>query len=205
MTGSEGAFPVSGSASQTVNPGISRREWYVGQLIASGEFPLNADGGCPLRKSAAIRTMFQIAEDLIIEELKRVSWDRAAAQELLDELQKQSSAGREFPEVVSGFVELPVKSAAELKEIMAQACATPLCGPSWIAAPVQAMAKQRAPALESWRADWGETEIPVKADPEAWNPMFGVPEPPAALVDEHSADEQGRMDALTDLKERGLL
>lgn len=154
MTGSEGAFPVSGSASQTVSPGISRREWYVGQLIASGRFDIETS--VDLVRAGIVRTMFDIAEDLIVEEQMRISRINAAAQELLDELKKQSSSAM---------------------------------APLWLET-----------ALSR-----SESEIPVKADPEAWNPMFGVPEPPAALVDEHSADEQGRMDALTDLKERGLL
>lgn len=184
MRGSEGAFPVSGSASQTINPGISRREWYVGQLIASGEFPLNADGGCPLRKSAAIRTMFQIADELCAEAERVEVQKTESAQRARMMAEAILSPSREVPEVVSGFVEVPVESAAALKEIMAQGGSVPLCGPSWVAAPMQAVAKQCAPVPQSWRADWGETEIPVKADPEAWNPMFGSAKPSPESTDD---------------------
>jgi hypothetical protein len=163
MKGSEGAFPVSGSASQVVNPGISRREWYVGQLIASGRFEVERD--LTVFRAATVRALFEVAGELCDEA------DRIAAQERqlgpkvcppYPEYILKDGELREVPEVVSGFVEIPVESAAALKDIMAAGGSMPLCGPSWIAAPIQAMQKSGIAPDCSWRADWGECVDPVE-------------------------------------------
>lgn len=179
MKGSEGAFPVSGSASQVVNPGISRREWYVGQMIVSGRFGF--DTGLAAARAAAIRTMFEIADELC-DEADRIATQQTESAQLARKMAEAIlSPHREVPKAVSGFAEIPVESAAALKDIMAAGGSVPLCGPSWAAAPIQAMKACGHPPLPSWRADWGEgldlVNPQVASTDDSWNPMFGDAKP----------------------------
>jgi hypothetical protein len=63
--------PVAGSAIQTINPGISRVEWFAGQLIASGQFALARLDGT--MNEHVVARIFDHAEKLAAEADRRKS------------------------------------------------------------------------------------------------------------------------------------